>query len=246
MYNDTAFTGSSFLIDNTKFAKLAALAKNSDRARMLSALRAGRALTVTELARVAGITPRITSDHLMLMVATGLIGVMKHRRRSYYRLASPMAVQMVESVMPDEEKWDPARISVGPRDKTMRAGRTCYDHLAGGLGIALADALVAAGYVEFTEDAGLVTNAGVKFLSGIGIDIDALMASRKKKSKRVLCRPCLDWSERRPHIAGVAGAAICAHSFSKGWIRRVKGTRAVTVTPKGRRVYREELGMQLY
>ena len=127
----------------------------------------------------------------------------------------------------------------------MRAGRTCYDHLAGELGIALADALVAAGYVEFAEDAGLVTNAGVKFLSGIGVDIDALMASRRKKSKRVLCRPCLDWSERRPHIAGVVGAAICAHSFSKCWIRRIEGTRAVTVTPKGRRVYREELGMQL-
>ena len=231
--------------NNANYTEIVALAKNSDHARMLSALRGGRALTVTELARAAEITPQIASDHLTLMVATRLLGIMKHRRRCYYRLASPIAVQIVESVMPDAEEWDPASISVGPRDKTMRAGRTCYDHLAGELGIALADALVAAGYVEFAEDAGLVTNAGVKFLSGIGVDIDALMASRRKKSKRVLCRPCLDWSERRPHIAGVVGAAICAHSFSKCWIRRIEGTRAVTVTPKGRRVYREELGMQL-
>ena len=146
--------------NNDSFSKIAELAKNPDRARMLNSLRGGRALTATELARVAEITPEIASNHLTLMVATGLLGVMKHCRRCYYRLASPMVVQMVESVMPDAEKWDPARISVGPRDKTMRAGRTYYDHLAGGLGIALTDALVAAGYVEFAEDAGLVTNMG--------------------------------------------------------------------------------------
>ena len=161
------------MVDTAKFT---ALANDPVCARILNALRGGRALTAPELARATGVTPQIARDHLTRIIETGLLGILKHRRRDYYRLASPKAVQMVESVMPDTEIWDPGRLSIGPRDITLRAGRTCYNHLAGGVGIALADALIAADYVEFAEDSGTVTNAGVKFLSGIGIDIDALMA----------------------------------------------------------------------
>ncbi len=130
---------------------------------------------------------------------------------------------------------------IGPRDAALRAARTCYDHLAGELGVALADALVAGGYAEFASDGAIVTDAGVAFLGRIGIDADALLARRG----RVLCRPCLDWSERRPHVAGVVGAALCAHSFSAGWIRRIDGTRAVAITPAGWRVFRDEFGARL-
>ena len=244
-YTDSAFTGDLHVASIAKISALATLAESPVCAGMLNALRRGRALTALELARAAGVTPQIAKDHLARIDETGLLGVLQHRRRDYYRLASPAVVQIVERILPDAATWDPARISVGPRDKTMRAGRTCYNHLAGGVGIALADALVEADYVEFSEGSGAVTNAGVKFLNGIGIDIEALMASRRKASKRALCRPCLDWSERRPHIAGTVGDALCTHSFTEGWIRRVEGTRSVTVTSKGRRVYGDELGMEL-
>jgi len=137
------------------------------------------------------------------------------------------------------------RLAVGPRDAALRAARTCYDHLAGRLGVALADALVAGGYAELANDAGLLTDAGIELIGRIGIDVDALLAGRGKRPARVLCRPCLDWSERRPHLAGAVGAALCAHSFTKGWIRRVDGTRAVTITPKGQRIFREALGVRL-
>jgi hypothetical protein len=90
-----------------------------------------------------------------------------------------------------------------------------------------------------------VTDTGVEFLGRIGIDMTAMRAQRARKSGRVLCRPCLDWSERRPHLAGMVGSAICAHSFDMGWIRRSEGTRAVLITPKGQRVFREQFGLQL-
>jgi hypothetical protein len=91
----------------------------------------------------------------------------------------------------------------------------------------------------------LVTDAGIQLLARMGIDVDALLARRGKRAPRVLCRPCLDWSERRPHLAGVVGAAICAHSFQNGWIRRIPASRAVAITPKGQRIFREDFGVHL-
>ena len=141
---------------------------------------------------------------------------------------------------------DPARrVVVGPRDAALRTARTCYDHLAGHLGVALADALEEGGRVEFSGDGGLVTDAGVAFFDRLGIDVGALAARRGGRPARVMCRPCLDWSERRPHLAGSIGAALCAHSFANDWIRRMRGTRAVAITPKGARVFREQFGAQL-
>jgi hypothetical protein len=123
--------------------------------------------------------------------------------------------------------------------------RTCYDHLAGRLGVALADALVAGSYIELASDGGLVTDAGIEFFGRIGVDLDAIATRNGRRSARILCRPCLDWSERRPHIAGSLGAAFCAHSFAKDWVRRANGTRALTITAMGERIFREELGARL-
>jgi hypothetical protein len=116
---------------------------------------------------------------------------------------------------------------------------------AGRLGVALADALVAGRYAELTSDGGALTEEGSAFLARIGIDVGSLSAQRGKRSNRVLCRPCLDWSERRLHLAGAVGAALCAHSFAMGWIRRIDGTRAVAITPQGWRVFREEFRARL-
>ena len=127
----------------------------------------------------------------------------------------------------------------------MRLARTCYDHIAGQLGVALTDALVEHGQIELTTDAGILTEAGVSFLDTIGVDTSPILARRTKRSGRVLCRACFDWSERRSHLGGVLGAAICAHSMRNGWTRRLDGTRALLITPKGERVFREIFGARI-
>jgi DNA-binding transcriptional ArsR family regulator len=235
------------MASHAMFAQVASLAGDPARAGMLHALMDGRALTASELARVAGITAQTASGHLARMADVGLLSVEKQGRHRYHRLASPAVAQMIESIMQVASGLQPERpsLSVGPRDVALRAARTCYDHLAGRLGVALADALVAGGYAELANDAGLVTEPGLRFLGRIGIDVEALTARRGKRGARVLCRPCLDWSERRAHLAGAVGAALCTHSLEHGWIRRIHGTRAVAVTPKGQRIFHDEFGVQL-
>ena len=213
---------------------------------MLHALMDGRALTASELARVAGITPQTASVHLSRMTAAGLLSAVKQGRHRYHRLATPAVAQMVESIMQIAAGLELSRPppSVGPRDAALRFARTCYDHLAGHLGVAVADAMVDGGYVELGQDAGLVTETGAEMLNRLDIDTDSLLKHRGRRTTRILCRPCLDWSERRPHLAGAVGAALCSQSLEKDWIRRIHGTRAVTLTSKGRRIFREELGVQ--
>ena len=232
------------MASNARFAEIAALAGDPARAGMLHALMDGRALTASELAHVAGIAPQTASGHLARMTAIGLLTVEKQGLHRYHRLATSGVAHMLESIMQVASELAPARkrLVVGPRDAALRKARTCYDHLAGQLGVALADALVAAGHAELAGDGGIVTDTGVEFLARIGIDVNAMTGRYGRKSGRVLCRPCLDWSERRPHLAGMVGATICAHSFDQGWIRRIDGTRAVMITPKGQRVFREEFG----
>ena len=235
------------MASNALFAEVATLAGDPARAGMLHALMDGRALTASELAHVAGITAQTASTHLARMVTAGLLSVEKQGRHRYHRLASPAVAQMMESIMRVASDLEPAppRVVVGPRDAALREARTCYDHLAGRLGVALADALVAGGHAELAGDGGLITETGTTFLGKVGIDVEALQAPRGTRPARILCRPCLDWSERRPHLAGAVGAALCAHSLAKGWIRRIDGTRAVAVTPKGQRIFREEFGARL-
>jgi DNA-binding transcriptional ArsR family regulator len=237
------------MASHAKFAEVAALAGDPARASMLHALMDGRALTASELAHAAGIAPQTASGHLAKMTAAGLLVVQSQGRHRYHRLASPAVARMMESIMrvAADMDWDraPARpIVVGPREAALRAARTCYDHLAGRLGVALADAMVGQGYVELGADAGLLTEAGSGFLQRSGIDVEALAGPPGRRVRRVMCRPCLDWSERRPHLAGALGAALCAHCLARGWVRRIDGTRAVAVTPKGRRRLQEDYGIR--
>jgi DNA-binding transcriptional ArsR family regulator len=231
------------MASNARFAEVAALAGDMARASMLHALMDGRALTASELARVAGIAPQTATAHLARMTEAGLLSMQKQGRHRYHRLASPAVAQMMESIMQVAASVDAARVPTGPRDKALREARTCYDHLAGRLGVALADALVRGGYAELAPDAGMITDAGADFLNRAGIDLESLRTGRGKR--RVLCRACLDWSERGPHVAGALGAALCTHSFAQGWIRRLEGTRAVAITHKGYRIFREHFGARL-
>jgi DNA-binding transcriptional ArsR family regulator len=211
------------------------------RAAMLAALMDGRALTATELAGVAGITPQTASTHLARLTLARLLRVDRQGRHRYHRLATPEVARMLEGVMQLASDREPRRrpLVVGPRDAALRRARTCYDHLAGRLGVAIADALVRLEAVELDDDAGLVTEPGILLLRRLGIDLAAGDGRPAAPSARPLCRPCLDWSERRFHLAGRLGAAICRHALEQRWVRRLEDTRALEVTAAGRAALRE-------
>jgi DNA-binding transcriptional ArsR family regulator len=229
------------------FAEIAALAGDPARVGMLHALMDGRALTATELANAAGVAPQTASGHLARMTAIGLLSVERQGRHRYHRLATPAIARMLESIMHVAAELQPRGkpLSIGPKDIALRRARTCYDHFAGRLGVSLTDAMTEKGLIELTSDAGVVTEAGIAFLKRLGIDTAPILARRTKQTGRVLCRPCLDWSERRPHLGGVVGAALCAHSLEMGWVQRMPGTRAVRVTPKGERILRDKFDVAL-
>ncbi len=229
------------MFSTASLAETAALVGDPARAAMLMALMDGRALTASELARAAGITPQTASGHLARLTAAGLLGLHCQGRHHYHRLASPAVARMLEGIIEvtaaKEAARPPKAVVTGPRDKAMRAARTCYDHLAGQLGVRLADALTERSYVELSSEGGAVTETGIGFCREFGVDLGAAAGGH------VYCRPCLDWSERRLHIGGAFGAALAARCFALNWIRRNPESRAVSVTPAGERGFRERFGV---
>jgi len=195
--------------------------------------------TATELGEVAAITPQTASGHLARLAAVGLITAEKQGRHRYHRLANPEVARMIESVMQIAGGLTLSAHRTGPNDAALRHARTCYDHLAGRLGVGIADALQASGAVEIADDAAALTAMGRARMQTLGI----LAADRDMHGRRPLCRPCLDWSERRPHLAGALGAAICTHALDQGWVRRRAGTRALEITPAGRIGFRQAFGV---
>jgi DNA-binding transcriptional ArsR family regulator len=221
-------------------AEVAALVGNPARANILIALVDGRALTASELACAAGVTPQTTSEHLAKLREANLLTLAKQGRHSYFRLSSPKIARMIESIMVVAADG-PQRYR--PRwngDDQLRTARTCYDHIAGRLGVALTDALTGRKHVLLTEDGGMVTRAGEKFLAGFGIRLDDV-----REGRRTFCRPCLDWSERRPHLAGALGAAFAGRCFDLGWIARVRDSRALKISAKGQRGFMEVFEISL-
>lgn len=213
-------------------AALAAPARSA----MLSALMDGSSRPASELAAAAGVRPSTASEHLAVLVGSGLLEVAAHGRHRYYRIADDGVADALERLgrlCP----VTPVRSYRQSREAAaLEHARLCYDHLAGRLGVALADALVARGHVELGDDGGAVTPAGAEFLARFGLDLAAA-------PRRAFCRPCLDWSERRPHIAGAVGAGLAARCLALGWIQRQRDTRAVAVTARGRAGLRATFGI---
>lgn len=214
-------------------ASLASAIGEPARAAMLNALMDGRALTAHELAVVASITPQTASSHLGRLTDAGLITVERQGRHRYHRLAGAEVARVLEALMlhVSNQPAERAVVRTGPRNEALRKARSCYDHLAGRLGVVITDQLIGSGYIVIEADGGIITDTGAEFFARTGILPAAGMVP--KRLTRPLCRPCLDWSERRPHLAGALGAAIRTHGFTEGWLRRIDGTRAVAVTPKG-------------
>jgi len=220
-------------------AEIAALVGDPARANMLTALLGGQSLTASDLAWHAGVTPQTASGHLARMGAAQLVAVTALGRHRHYRLASAKVAQMLETIYQVAgDQPQPRRRLPSYVDTAMREARTCYDHLAGELGVAVAEALVAERYLVLSDEAGVVTRRGTRFFGDFGIDLAAIGQQR-----RCFCRICIDLTERRPHIAGGLGAAFCAQCFALGWITRVKDSRAVSVTRKGAAGFRERLGI---
>jgi DNA-binding transcriptional ArsR family regulator len=203
------------------------------RANMLTALMSGKALTASELAREAGVTAQTASGHLAKLQDGGLVLCTQQGRHRYFRLSAPEIADLLESLMGIAVTRGLAKTRTGPRDAALRRARVCYDHLAGEEGVRLADGLVSSGWLSAKDGGFAVTAPGRRYLCDFGLDMDAL-----ENQKRPLCRACLDWSERRPHLGGGLGAALLRRFQEQGWMRRLEGSRVVQVTPKG------QLGLQ--
>jgi len=209
---------------------LATLIGDPARANMLMALMSGMALTAGELAREAGITPQTASGHLAKLLEARLVLVEIQGRHRYFRLAGQDVAGALEGLMELAARTGQFRTRPGPRDAAMRRARSCYDHLAGAMGVRLHEALIARGDLVATPDGLGLSVAGRNRFLAEGIDTDAL-----ERKGRSLCRACLDWSERRHHLAGPLGAAILRHILDRGWATRDRKGRVILFSRDGER-----------
>ncbi|MGM1061641.1 winged helix-turn-helix domain-containing protein [Saccharothrix sp. Mg75] len=216
-----------------ELAGLAALLADRTRACFLLALLDGRAWTPGELAAEAGVAPSTASEHLARLVDGGLLVRRSQGRHRYVRLAGPEQAALVEGFLAYLGPTAPRRTGLRAvtADEALRRGRTCYDHLAGELGVAVTDAMTARGLL--TADLGL-TGAGRAWLADLGFT---------PPPRRPAARACLDWTERRSHLAGAAGAHVCAHLHREGWVRRIGTGRAVRLTAAGETALHDLLGL---
>jgi DNA-binding transcriptional ArsR family regulator len=208
-------------------AQIAALIGDPARANILTALIGGQALTATELAAEAGVTAQTASAHLAKLEHGGLLQTRKQGRHKYASLASEDVAAVLESLMGLAAKNGQLRTKPGPKDARLRAARVCYNHLAGAAGVQLYESLIAQGYLD-TANGPSLTATGRSFATSFGIDLAALEAR-----KTPLCRDCLDWSERRTHLAGSLGRALLAEFEAKGWAKRQPDSRIVRFTKTG-------------
>lgn len=226
--------------ETTGIAEFGALLAHPARAAMLTALLGGTQRPAGDLARAAWVSPPSASAHLARLVEGGLLTVEARGRHRYYRIANAgvaAAIEAVSATLPPSARA-PHELSGTPEQ--LRSARTCYDHLAGQLGIAIADALLASEVLQLADRMFTLTEAGEVRLVSAGIDVRTA-----RTSKRRFAPACLDWTERQYHLAGALGAALCSHALAEHWVVRVPGDRDLRVTAEGERALRTQLGVRL-
>lgn len=211
-------------------AKVAALIGDPVRANMLTSLMDGRALTASELAAIGSVTPQTASAHLSKLVDAHMLVMRKQGRSRYYQLAGADVAQALENLMTLAQRSGAVPLRTGPRDDALREARVCYDHLAGSKGVELLRSCVDRGFLAGDEAIAL-TPSGRAFFDRLGAPVAALEAAR-----RPTCRVCLDWSERRSHLAGGLGAWLLSMMGERGWVRRTNG-RVLVFSPQGARSF---------
>jgi DNA-binding transcriptional ArsR family regulator len=212
---------------------IAALVGDTARGQVLSALMAGRALTATELADSAGVTRQTISTHLAQLVDAGMLAVEKQGRHRYFRIADEDVAQMLESLMGAAALARSPR--VGPREPALRKARVCYDHLAGELGVLVYERLAQRGAFALGADGVVLTPQGRQAMETLGVEM------AEPKGRRPFCRTCLDWSERRHHLAGTLGAALLARFEQLGWAKRAHDSRVMAFSAAGEAALRDWL-----
>jgi DNA-binding transcriptional ArsR family regulator len=224
-------------------ARTASLLAVPARAAILLALADGRARPATELARAARISAATASEHLARLTRAGLLLVEREGRHRYFRLRDP---EHVTGLLEALAALAPAPRGPAPHDEAfasspLRRARTCYRHLAGVLGVAITDALVGKGWLALDGRFYELSEAGARELESLGVDVEGA-----RRARRTFARACLDWSERRYHLAGALGGALCDRMFEAGWVERNGDSRITRVTPSGRRVLRQRLGVDVW
>jgi DNA-binding transcriptional ArsR family regulator len=216
--------------DGPNIARIAALLGDRARADALTALMQDHALTATELAAIAGVTKQTMSAHLSKLLDAGLVDVDQQGRHRYFRLSNEDVARLLESLMGVAFRTGAVRLISSPRDPALRKARSCYGHLAGELGVLVYEALLRHGMLEISKQALQLTKTGVRWFARIGVETTTVA-----QQHRVLCRPCMDWSERRHHLAGALGTAMLSQFCDLRWVSRSAKSRAIRITPLGER-----------
>lgn len=220
--------------DGSSMVAAATLIGDPTRARMLTALMGGRALTATELADAAGITKQTGSTHLRRLLDARFVAMEAHGRHRYFRIADEDVAQILEEFMTFCVRSGTRSSATGPKDPALRKARICYDHLAGELGVLLYASLLQRQAFHFSDASVALSAEGERLISEFGIDTRAM-----RSQKRAPCRVCMDWSERRHHLAGAVGAALLSRVVELGWAVRDRSSRAVYFRPHGERAFRD-------
>ncbi len=221
------------MVTTAAIAEIGALLGDPARVNMMIALLDGRALTGRELAELAGVSPQTASSHLHKLITAGMIDAIRQGRHRYHRLASPEVARLLEQMhVAGASLGMVSPRNRGPRDAAMREARSCYDHLAGRIATEISMNLL--GHGPQPEKPVRLLPRGLAMLETIGIDI-----TKVAESRRCFCRTCIDWSERRPHVAGAVGAAMLQTLFERGWLHRQSGTRALSISATGEQGFRQ-------
>ena len=217
-----------------RLARIAALVADGTRARMLSYLLGGELASASELANCASVSAATASGHLAKLLDAELVACEPRGRHRYYRLADAEVAHALEALALVAERSSHADTWARPERARLRAARCCYGHLAGQAGVALMDCLLREGWLVAAGSTFTLTDSGTEALTRWGLDGDAWRARLASPGQRRQAYGCLDWSERRDHLAGPLASALLSHFIERGWLRRSPGERALTATPTGR------------